>query len=180
MLTITIDGMEYFDDETEMFSYPEQMVLSFEHSLVSLSKWESEFQKPFLGTTEKTAEEVVSYICHMLLTPEIDKKVIYELEQKDLDKITDYIESPESATTFGTMPKQTGRGETITSELIYYWMVTFTIPFDCETWHLNRLFSLIKICNLKNQPSKKRPRQEIAAENRRLNEERKKQLETKG
>lgn len=180
MLTIVIGETEVYDDEQEKFFYVDGTTLDLEHSLVSLSKWESDFQKPFLGTEEKTSEEIVAYIWYMLLTPGVSQKTIYNLNQKDLDEITAYIESPQSATTFGAMPERRGRGETITSELIYYWMVAFQIPFECQTWHLNRLFALVKICNLKNQPEKKRPRHQIAEENRRLNEERKKRLGTRG
>lgn len=180
MLRIIIRGDEFWDEENEEFSTLNDVVLEFEHSLVSLSKWESEFQKPFLGKGEKTPEEIYAYIRYMLLTPNVDSETLFRLNQDHLNSINAYIESSQSATTFGTMPERPGRYEIITSELIYYWMVAFTIPFDCETWHLNRLFSLIRICNIKNADPKKIPKHEIARRNRELNAQRKAQLGTSG
>lgn len=180
MLTITIEGEEFYDEATEEFHTVGDVVLEFEHSLVSLSKWESIHQKPFLGSENKTTEEVVSYIYCMLKTPGVSFETINQLSNSNLTKINDYIESPQSATTFGIMPQTRGRGEIITSELVYYWMVAFTIPFECEDWHLNRLFSLIRICNIKNSPGKKMPRHEVASRNRELNEQRKAKLGTSG
>lgn len=182
MLKLVIEGEEFYDEETNEFSSVGDVVLELEHSLVSLSKWESEYQKPFLGPGEKTPEEILSYIKYMVTTQLDDPNVIFALTQKHLDKINAYVESPQSATTFGDMPQRGGRGEIITSELIYYWMVAFTIPFECQFWHLNRLFSLIKICNIKNDPkgSKKMPRHEIAARNRELNAKRRAELGTSG
>jgi hypothetical protein len=102
------------------------------------------------------------------------------MRQKNLDEINAYIEAKHTATTFSQMPAKTGRGEIITSELLYYWMIAFNIPFECQHWHLNRLFSLIRICSIKNQPQKKMSRSEIAARNRELNAQRKAQLGTRG
>jgi hypothetical protein len=116
----------------------------------------------------------------MLLHDLDDENVIYRFSEKNLQKINDYIESPQSATTFGVMPQQKSKGETITAELIYYWLVAFNIPFECETWHLNRLFSLIRICNIKNSPQKKMSRHEISNRNKELNARRKAELGTKG
>jgi hypothetical protein len=180
MLTIIIEKQEFFDERTnEFYSVPET-TLELEHSLVSLSKWESEYQRPFLSSDTKTNDEVFGYIKHMVLNKKVEPSVLLGLSQKNLQIINDYIESPQSATTFGAMPDRRGRGETITSELIYYWLVAFNIPFECETWHLNRLFSLIRICNIKNSPQKKMSKSEIAARNRDLNAARKAKLGTTG
>lgn len=180
MLTLIVVGDEFFDEETSAFLTVGDVVLELEHSLLSLSKWESKFQKPFLGREEKTNEEVLSYIECMITTKNYPKDVLDRLTQDNLSSINSYIDSKQSATTFGQMPKQSGRSETVTSELIYYWMIAFNIPFECETWHLNRLFSLIRICNIKNTKPKKMSQSEIASRNRELNAMRKAQLGTSG
>ena len=182
MLTITIPGTELFDEKTETFVYSKEgeIVLQFEHSLVSLSKWESKFQKPFLGTISKSPEEILGYIETMCLTEPFPPDFFQRLDGGHIAAINDYIESKQSATTFGEMPKHRGPSEVVTSELIYYWMVAFNIPFECETWHLNRLFALIRICNVKNGKPKKMSKNELAQRNRELNEQRKAKLGTTG
>lgn len=179
MLTIIVEGQEFFNEETETFESVDNTVLEFEHSLVSLSKWESEFQKPFLSSDSKTPEEIFYYVKCMSLN-QIDDETINSLSESNLITINEYIQSSQSATTFGVMPEQRGRGEVITAELIYYWLVAFQIPFSCECWHLNRLFSLIRICNIKNSKPNKMSKNDIAARNRDLNAQRKAQLGTSG
>jgi len=180
MLVIVVPGAEFFDETTNEFVDVEDVVLELEHSLVSLSKWESKFEKPFLGKEKKSPEEIAGYVKAMLITPDIGLEVLNRLSVENLTEINAYIESKQSATTFGQMPDRSGSGEVITSELIYYWMVAFTIPFECQYWHLNRLFSLIRICNIKNSKPKKMGRHEIAARNRELNAQRRAQLSTTG
>ena len=180
MLTLIIPGEEYFNEEDQTFETVGDVELLLEHSLVSLSKWESKHLKPFLGKEVKTPEEILDYVKCMILTKDYPKDIFYRFNQKNIDQIHDYIESKSSATTFGMMPEHRGPGETITSELIYYWMVAFTIPFECEHWHLNRLFALIRICNIKNAPPKKMGRHEIAARNREINAARRAQFNTRG
>ena len=180
MLKIIVEQEEYYDEEVNEFSSVGGTVLVLEHSLVSLSKWESEFQKPFLSPGEKTPQEIFAYIQAMVLTEDFDPEVIFKLTQENLDRINQYIESKQSATTFGLMPETTGRGETITSELVYYWLVAFNIPFECQNWHLNRLFALIRICNIKNSKPKKMSRHEVAKRNRDLNAQRRAQMNSAG
>jgi len=180
MLTLFVVGDEYYNEATQEFETHGDFVLELEHSLVSLSKWESIHNKPFLNERSKTRDEIMSYISCMILTPVYPEGILNRLTTSNLESINDYIESKQTATTFGEMPQRKGRGETITAELIYYWMVAFTIPFECESWHLNRLFALIRICNIKNQPAKKLSRGEIARRNRELNERRKAELGTTG
>jgi len=180
MLTIIIEGEEFYNETTEEFETVGSVELYLEHSLVSLSKWESKYHKPFLGSGEKTSEEIAYYIMSMVQDPNATYGTLNNLSEKNLEEINKYIESSQSATTFGIMPERKGRGEIITSELIYYWLVAFKIPFECESWHLNRLFSLIRICNIKNSPGKKMPRHEVANRNRELNEKRKAKYGTKG
>jgi hypothetical protein len=162
MLKLTIEGDEYFNDDTQTFEETQTVVFELEHSLLSVSKWESEYQKPFLSVTEKTVAEIFGYVKAMVITPNPDLDVLYRCSQKNLDEVNAYIDSKQSATTFGDMPERRGQGEVITSELIYYWVVSFNIPFECESWHLNRLFALIRICNLKNSKPKKIPKNELA------------------
>jgi hypothetical protein len=180
MLSITIVGGELFDESTQSFTSTEDTNLVLEHSLLSLSKWESKFQKPFLSNNNKTSEEILWYIRCMVIDNNYNENALLHLSQKNLEEINAYINSPQSATTFGSMPQRGGGGEVITSELIYYWMVAFTIPIACETWHINRLFSLIRICNIKNSKPQKGNRQDMAARNRALNDQRKQQLNTTG
>ena len=180
MLTLKVGGDEFYNEQTQEFETHGEFVLELEHSLVSLSKWESIHNKPFLNERAKTSEEILSYIECMILTPVYPEGITKLFSTSNFETINDYIESKQTATTFGEMPQRKSRGETITSELIYYWMVAFTIPFECEMWHLNRLFALIRICNIKNTPAKKLSRGEIARRNRELNERRKAELGTTG
>lgn len=180
MLKLFVPETEFYDEVKEEFITTEGLVLHLEHSLVSVSKWESEFQKPFLSGGEKSNFETVKYIQCMVLSPEVSQEDLLRLTQENLEQINAYIESKYSATTFGLMPETKGRGETITSELVYYWMIAFNIPFECQHWHLNRLFALIRICNIKNSKSKKMSRREIASRNRELNAQRRAQLGTTG
>jgi hypothetical protein len=180
MLTVIIEGDELYDEEKNEFQTVNDVVIDLEHSLLSVSKWESKYQKPFLTSGEKTAEEIFDYLKAMVVTPNLDLDVLSKCSQKVIDQIQKYIDSSQSATTFGIMPERRGPSEVITSELIYYWMVAFNIPFECESWHLNRLFSLIRICNIKNSKPKKMSRNELAQRNRDLNARRKAELGTSG
>ena len=179
MLKIVVPGIEMFDEDTEEFSTHGDTILELEHSLVSLSKWESKYEKPFLGKTEKTSEEVIGYIKAMCLT-EVPEEIFLKLSEGNLKDINDYIDARMTATWFHDPPGAPQSRDVITAELIYYWMITFQIPFECENWHLNRLFTLIRVCNIKQAKPKKMSRGEIAARNRELNAQRKKQLGTKG
>jgi len=180
MLKIIILGTEYYNEETETFESVGDFELKLEHSLISLSKWESKHQVPFLTNQSKTSREIFSYIESMIINKNYPEDLFNRLSRKNIEEIYKYIDSKESATTFGTMPERKGRGEVITAELIYYWMVAFNIPFECEKWHLNRLFALIRICNIKNTKPKKMTRTEIAQRNRELNDQRRAQLGTRG
>jgi hypothetical protein len=180
MLKLLMGGDEHFDEEKQEFLTVGGFELELEHSLVSLSKWESKTGKPFLSKSDKSNEEIRLYVEAMIISDNVPPDFLIYLTQEHIDQINAYIESSESATTFGSMPEHKGRGEVITSELIYYWMVAFNIPFECERWHLNRLFALIRICNIKNSKPKKMSKSELIARNRRLNEERKQQFNTRG
>lgn len=181
MLEVVLSGDEFFNEETEEFVVSEPVVVRLEHSLASVSKWEAKYQKAFLTEDTKSSEEIYDYLKMMVLDEEISDEVFARLSNENLDEINAYIESPQSATTFGNMPERTTRGERVTSELVYYWMVAFQIPFECQHWHINRLFALIRIANIKNNPNqKKMPRHQIAQRNRELNERRRREMNTKG
>lgn len=179
MLKIIVPAIEFYNEKLNEFIYYEEQVLQLEHSLVSISKWEAKWCKPFLDGKDKTAEEVIDYVRCMTITQNVKPEVYNRLSEDNLKAINDYIEHPMTATSFSNEQSSKGR-EIITSEIIYYWMVTFNIPFECQKWHLNRLLTLIKVCNIKNNPPKKMSRQELINRNRALNEARKKELKTKG
>lgn len=178
-IIIKVPGTENFDEIKQQFVYSESVELMLEHSLVSLSKWESIHEKPFLGHEKKTSEETLSYIQCMCLTDNVDSNVFYHLTEDNVKAINDYIESKMTATTFRDGPQGRSR-EIITNELIRAWMVSFQIPLDYETRHLNQLFTLIKVMNELNKPKKKMSQAELAARNRELNEQRRKMYGTTG
>ena len=180
MLEIKIPETEQWDDLKQEFVYTKAQTLQLEHSLVSLSKWESKWCKPFLSKEDKTFEETIDYIRCMTLNRYVPDEVYGCLTRSNIKQINEYISAPMTATRFSK--DSTGRvsREQITSELIYYWMIALNIPFECQKWHLNRLLTLIRVCNLKNQPSKKMSRREIMSRNAALNAARRKQLGTNG
>jgi len=179
MLKIAVPGPEMFDEESQEFITVDDVVLELEHSLVSLSKWESFYEKPFLGK-DKSSEEILRYIKFMVVTPDIPDDVLTKLSEKNLGDIQEYLDAKMTATWFHESPGAPQSRDIITAELIYYWMIVFQIPFECENWHLNRLFTLIRVCNVKQAKPKKMSRSEIAARNRELNAQRRAQLGTKG
>lgn len=181
MLTITIQGDELWDDEAEVFRYTEGTVLEFEHSLVSLSKWEAKFHKLFLTPDKKTDDEMTGYVEAMLVTPNVDISVFNRMTEEDIIRINDYINDPMTGTTISNMPEQKGRtSERISSELIYFWMSQYQIPVTCENWHLNRLFTLIKIHHAKSQKPKKMSKQKTIQTMAEMNAARKAKLGTSG
>ena len=179
-LILIVAGTEFFNEEDATFSTEEDVTLELEHSLLSVSKWEMVYQKPFLAPGEKSDEEVLGYIRAMDLSGNFTDEVAKRLSDENSQEINDYISSSQSATTFGKSPRSSGRSEIITSELIYYWMTAVNIPFECERWHLNRLLTLIQIANIKNSKQQNMPREEAAAERRKLNAQRKAQMGTTG
>jgi len=180
MLKLTVPGVESYDEEKEEFVEVGEVVLELEHSLVSLSKWESQYEKPFLGNSEKSTEEIIGYIKAMVVTPEVPEEIFSRLSEANMLEINDYIDAKMTATWFHEAPGAPATREVVTAELVYYWMVTFSIDWEAQYWHLNRLFTLIRVCNIKNAKPKKMSRAEVAARNRELNAQRKPQLGPKG
>lgn len=182
MLELTVPGEECWDSEHEVFLQREDQTLKLEHSLVSISKWEQKWHKSFLETKELSADETAHYIKCMTLTQNVDDEVFERAArtQSCINEIAAYINNPMTATTFREEKVSKANKEIVTSELIYYWMVACNIPSEYQKWHLNRLLTLIRVCNVKNQPPKKRSKRDIMASNAALNAARKKQLNTKG
>ena len=181
MLSITIPATELFNEITGEFVYTKEQTLQLEHSLISVSKWESKWKKAFLSKGEKTREEVIDYIKCMTLSPSVNDVDYGCLTHANLNTINEYIAAPMTATTFPEDKNGKTNREIVTAELIYYWMIALNIPFDpCQKWHLNRLLTLVRVCNVKNQPPKKRSRRETASSYAALNAARRKQMNTKG
>lgn len=180
MLWITIPSAEQWDELKQEFTSTKEQRLQLEHSLVSLSKWESKWCKAFLTKQEKTFEETLDYIKFMTLTQNVEPSVYNYLTNGNLDAVNKYIEAPMTATYFSEDKTDGISREQITAELIYYWMIALNIPFECQKWHLNRLLALIKVCNIKNHQPKKRSGKEIMNRNAALNAARRKKLNTRG
>lgn len=180
MLQITIPAAEQWDERKQEFVYTKEQTLQLEHSLVSLSKWESKWCKAFLSKDNKTLEESLDYIKCMTLTRNVDPNIYNNLTNENIRQVNTYIEAPMTATFFSEDKTGKKNREVITAELIYYWMIALNIPFECQKWHLNRLITLIRVCEIKNQPPKKMSKRSIMSRNSALNAARRKQFNTKG
>lgn len=186
MLTIEIPEIEEFNEETDEIITLKKQTIQLEHSLISLSKWESKWCIHFISNKNITDEQMSDYIRTMIIKPvEISDDLFNYIihDRKILEQIKEYIKSPMTATTFNE-PENVTHGKKsspiVTSELIYYWMVALQIPFECQKWHINRLMTLIRICQIKNEPPKKIGRKEMASRNKALNNARKSKLHTHG
>lgn len=179
VLQVVIPSVELFDDRRNEFVSRKEQVLLLEHSLVSVSKWESKWNKPFLDKKEKTQEEIIDYIKCMTVTQNVEPEVYERIPMNVQKEISDYISAPMTATTIKEDKKGSAR-EIVTSELIYYWMISLQIPFECQKWHLNRLLTLIQVCNRKNTPPKKMGKNELMRRNSELNAQRRAALHSKG
>ena len=181
MLQITIPSTEFWDEKNNEFISTKEQTLQLEHSLVSLSKWESKWCKPFLSKDKaRTFEETIDYVRCMTITQNVDPNVYNYLTNGNIEKVNEYIAAPMTATWFAEDKTGKAGGEQITAELIYYWMISFNVPFECQKWHLNRLLTLIRICEVKNKPPKKMSKRDIASQNAKLNAARKKKYNTRG
>lgn len=180
MLKIKVEDGELFDEANYEFVSIKGTVLQLEHSLISLSKWESKWHKPFLNNDKKTVEEIIDYIRCMTISQNVNPLIYNVLSRKNIEAVEKYLADPMTATVVKKTQSRS-KQRMITSELIYYWMVSFDIPFEpCEKWHLNRLLTLIDVCNIENSPKKKMRKGDIFKQNAQLNAARKKRLGTKG
>ena len=180
MLEITIPARELWDSSRREFISVREQTLQLEHSLVSLRAWESKWRKPFISKEGKTDEETLDYIRCMTLTPGVDPMVYMYIPNDCMEKIKNYIDAPMTATTFSDTTHGRGNREVVTAEVIYYWMISCNVPFECQYWHLNQLITLIRVCSAKNAPPKKMSKKEIMSRNAALNEARRKKFNTKG
>lgn len=181
MLEIHIDGKEFWDPEKEEFINTKGITLHLEHSLISISKWEAKYKRPYLTDGPKTLEETYDYISFMSLDGKINMTELEGITEEDYKKILDYINDPMTATTIkDNSHSGSGKKHNITSEEIYYDMTALNIPFECQKWHLNRLLTLIQVASIKNQPDKKMTRGEIYKQNNELNRARRAKYHTKG
>lgn len=180
MLSLTIPETEYFDEREGLFISVASQTILLEHSLMSLAAWESKWHKPFFSKEKKTREEELDYIKCMTITKNVNPLVYRGLVNTHFSKIRDYIDDPMTATTFVKNLNTKPNRNVITAEIIYYWMIALNIPFECQRWHLNRLMTLIKVCDIKSSPSKKMSKKDIYAQNRALNAARRQKLNTKG
>lgn len=180
MLEIVIKGEELYDEKTNQFIYGKDTVLRLEHSLLSISKWESKWHKPFLSKESMTDEELRDYIRCMTIVHNNDPDIYDYLSVSNIKEIKAYIDDPMTASWFNDRNNPPSRQRVVTSELIYYWMTALQIPFECEKWHLNRLLTLIRVCNIENSPKKKMKKGDIFKQNAALNARRKAMLNTTG
>lgn len=182
MLKLIVFGREFWDEKKEEFIPTKDQILSLEHSLISISKWETKWHKPFISENKKTNEELIDYIRCMTITQNVDSFTYKRLTKENMDQIEKYIDDPATATWFNDSREgqKSSKKERITSELIYYWMIASEIPFECETWNLNRLMVLIRICSIKNKPPKKQGKKEIMKNNTSLNAARRNKIGTSG
>ncbi len=172
MKKIHIPETKLFNPNTNEITTIKEQDIQLEHSLVSISKWEQKWHKSFLGTKEKSQEEMADYIRCMCMTQNVDPQVFQYMPEEKLKEIGEYIADPMTATTFSN-DKKGGGNEILTNEIIYWQMITLGIPVEFQKWHLNRLLTLIKVCSIKNNPNKtKMSRSEIMARNRQLNKAR--------
>ena len=182
MLNITVPKQELWDEEKQIFITVEEKTITLEHSLISISKWESKWHKSFLTNKNKTQEEVLDYMRCMCITPKVDPMYFRLMTPENLKDVENYIADSNTAVWFPPEDEnEAGNKESVTSELIYYWMISNQIPFDpCEKWHLNKLLALIRVCSIKNTPPEKLNKSQIAKRNRALNAARCKKYNTKG
>lgn len=180
VLSIIVPEIELFNEETSEFTTIKETPLELEHSLISISKWESYWEKPFLKTENKTTQQTIDYIRLMTITKKVNPIIYDNLTDEFLTMVNKYINAPMTATIFSEDKNQKSNREVVTSEIIYYRMIALNIPMECEKWHLNRLLTLIRVCNIKSQPPKKRGRKEMIDERNALNAARLNELNTKG
>ena len=169
MLSLKIDDVQFYDERTEKFVKIKGQTLQLEHSLVSISKWEAKYKKPFLNREKKTVEETLDYIKFMTITQNVNPLLYTALNSEHIQKVNAYIDDPMTATTISKQEGKGGSTRVITSEEIYYQMTAYQVPWEAQRWHFNRLLMLLRVCDEKNKPKKKMRKGDIARRNRSLN-----------
>lgn len=174
MFVFRVPSCELFDDETETFIQRPEYVLRLEHSLLSISKWESNWKKPFLSKDRKLTDiEFLDYIQCMSVYEPIPSEVLLSLDGETILAINNYINESRTATWFSNDDEKPS-SRVVTSELIYHWMIQANIPIECETWHFSRLLTLIRVIGEETATKKKPTQAELAAKHARLNKARRK------
>lgn len=174
MLELTIDDTSLWDPKTERFYDLKGQTLVLEHSLVSLSKWEEKWHKPFFTSNALTNEEIIDYIRCMTVNRNVDPLVYNCLTDAQFKAIEEYIADQHTATWFSNSAKEHGPKTIITAERIYHLMFAYGIDKDCEKWHLNRLLTQIRVEYEESKPKKKQSKRELADHHRALNAARRK------
>ena len=180
MLQLVFPAVEQWDERKQEFVYSKEQTLQLEHSLVSLSKWEAKHNKAFLSKENKTFDETLDYIKCMTITQNVDPDTYNRITKKHIDQVNEYIDAPMTATTFSETKNGKRNKEIITSELIYYWMISLNIPFECQKWHLNRLITLVRVCSIKNAPDKKTNKRDLMSQYAALNAANRQKFNSKG
>lgn len=179
MLIIRVPQTEVFDSKTETFNYLPETVLKLEHSLISLSKWESRWHKPYLKPDpNRSVAETMDYIRCMSLTS-IDLQTVSRLSSKDYETIQAYVNEQSTATTVKHVGGKKNT-QTVTSELIYAWMTELRIPWEAQKWHLSRLMTLIDVMNERQKPQQKMSKAQTAKQNAAINAARRARYNTRG
>lgn len=185
MITIHIPQSEIWDDGNNEFIYIEEQTIDMEHSLVSITKWEAKHHKVFLEENKKTPEEMMDYVRCMCINPLKNERDILGISKKDIEKITNYIEDPmipfklkskDDGNTYGRKKNK----DPMCGIMIYYYMVSCQIPFECQHWHINQLLALIQIYSMKENPGNPLKGSKLANRNTTLNAMRKARLGSKG
>lgn len=180
MKYLTVKGREFYDSENNQFIDVKTQTIQLEHSLVSISKWEARWKKPFLSKKTMSVEETVDYIRCMTITQNVNPYLYFCIDDDNVKEVTAYIYDPMTATWFSKDEKRSPNRAVFTSEVIYWQMITLGIPFECQKWHLNRLLTLIRVCNEKNASPQKLSGRELANSNRALNAARRKKYNSRG
>lgn len=164
MLEMTISEKEFYQEHTSKFIQIPECKVTLEHSLISLAKWESKWQVPFFDGKPKTPTQNLDYIRCMVVGNIKDDRIFDHLSEEEVLQIQSYMAAPMTATTFSerNKSKRKVKKETMTAEVIYARMCTHNISFECQKWHLNRLLTLIRVCDLRDSPPEKMSKKETS------------------
>lgn len=181
-LILVLEFPEYdqFDRVTEEFVTFPPARLTLVHNLLSIVRWESKWKRSFVDRPPSSVDEVIDYVECMADGQPSVPHMLERLTRDHTEAIKAYIADPMSASVMLSRPGQTKSSEKMTSDLIYYYMVTFQIPFEAEEWHLNRLLMLIRICNAKQSAGQKTNSKSAASQRAALNRARRARAGSRG